>query len=77
MNLSMIYLVCYKNFCKCHNIPPSTTIKKKDLKHNNTRSMSSNQDLVNMPAFGFAIKFGSNIFTYTDYGPLYFFHSVD
>jgi hypothetical protein len=27
---SMIYLIHYKNFCKCHNVPPpSTTIKEK------------------------------------------------
>jgi hypothetical protein len=30
MNSSMIYLICCKNFCKCHSKPPpSTTIKKK------------------------------------------------
>jgi hypothetical protein len=28
VNLSMIYLINCKNFCKCHNVPPpSTTIK--------------------------------------------------
>jgi hypothetical protein len=26
-------LICCKNFCKCHNVPPhSTTIKKKERK---------------------------------------------
>jgi hypothetical protein len=29
VNLSMIYLIYCKNFCKCHNVPPSsTTIKE-------------------------------------------------
>jgi hypothetical protein len=29
VNSSMIYLICCKNLCKCHNVPPpSTTIKK-------------------------------------------------
>jgi hypothetical protein len=29
VNSSMIYLIYYKKFCKCHNVcPPSTTIKK-------------------------------------------------
>jgi hypothetical protein len=29
MNSSKIYLIHYKNFCKCHNVPPlSTTIKE-------------------------------------------------
>jgi hypothetical protein len=28
---SMIYLICCKNFCKCHSIPPpSTTTTKKE-----------------------------------------------
>jgi hypothetical protein len=28
VNSSMIYATYYKNFCKCHNVPPpSTTIK--------------------------------------------------
>jgi hypothetical protein len=30
----MIYLIHYKNFCKCHNIPPPATTnkgKKKEL----------------------------------------------
>jgi hypothetical protein len=27
---SIIYLIYFKNFCKCHSIPlPSTTVKKK------------------------------------------------
>jgi hypothetical protein len=30
VNSTMIYLIYYKNFCKCHNVPPPrTTIKKK------------------------------------------------
>jgi hypothetical protein len=29
VNSSMIYLIYCKNFYKCHNVPPSTTIKKK------------------------------------------------
>jgi hypothetical protein len=24
-----VYLICCKNFCKCHNVPPSSTIKKR------------------------------------------------
>jgi hypothetical protein len=30
VNLSIIYLICCKNICKCHNAPPcsTTTIKK-------------------------------------------------
>jgi hypothetical protein len=32
VNLSMIYLIHFKNFCKCHNVPsPSTTIKEKKI----------------------------------------------
>jgi hypothetical protein len=32
MNLSMIYLIYYKNFCKCHNVlPPNTKINKSRL----------------------------------------------
>jgi hypothetical protein len=31
VNSNMIYLIYCKNFCKCHNVPPSsTTIKKKE-----------------------------------------------
>jgi hypothetical protein len=33
VNSIMIYLIHYKNFCKCHNVPPSSTIKKKKKKH--------------------------------------------
>jgi hypothetical protein len=30
VNSSMIYFMCCKNFCKCHNVPPPrTTIEKK------------------------------------------------
>jgi hypothetical protein len=30
VNSSIMYLIHYKNFCKCHNVPPSsTTIKEK------------------------------------------------
>jgi hypothetical protein len=30
VNSTRIYLIHYKNFCKCHNAPPpSTTIKRK------------------------------------------------
>jgi hypothetical protein len=28
VNSSMIYLVYYKSFCKCYNVPPPSTIKK-------------------------------------------------
>jgi hypothetical protein len=29
----MIYLICCKNLCKCHSVPPpSTTIKEKKIK---------------------------------------------
>jgi hypothetical protein len=27
VNSSMTYLICCKNFCKCHNVPPPSTIK--------------------------------------------------
>jgi hypothetical protein len=27
-NLSIIYLIHCKNFCKCHNVPTPSTIKK-------------------------------------------------
>jgi hypothetical protein len=31
VNLSMIYFISCKNFCKCRNeFPPNTTIKKKN-----------------------------------------------
>jgi hypothetical protein len=29
MNSSKIYLIYFKNFCKCHNVPPPSTTKKK------------------------------------------------
>jgi hypothetical protein len=32
VNLSMIYLIYCKNFCKCHNVPPPNTTIKKRLK---------------------------------------------
>jgi hypothetical protein len=33
VNSSMIYLIYCKNFCKCHNVPPSSTaIKAKKKK---------------------------------------------
>jgi hypothetical protein len=28
VNSSMIYLIHFKNFCKCHNVSPPSTIKK-------------------------------------------------
>jgi hypothetical protein len=36
LNTSRIYLIYYKNLCKCHNVAPcSTTIKeKKEIKNN-------------------------------------------
>jgi hypothetical protein len=27
MNSSTIYLLYYRNFCKCHSVPPPSTIK--------------------------------------------------
>jgi hypothetical protein len=27
VNSSMMYLIYYNNFCKCHNVPPPSTIK--------------------------------------------------
>jgi hypothetical protein len=34
VNSSMIYLIYFKNICKCHNVPlPSTTIKIKVPPH--------------------------------------------
>jgi hypothetical protein len=32
VNSNMIYLIHYKNFCKCHNIPPPSTAKKEKIK---------------------------------------------
>jgi hypothetical protein len=29
VNSSMIYLMCCKNFCKCHKVPPPSTIIKR------------------------------------------------
>jgi hypothetical protein len=29
MNSCMIYLIHYKNLCKCHNVSPPITIKEK------------------------------------------------
>jgi hypothetical protein len=29
VNSSMIYLICCKNSCKCHNVPPAQQFKKK------------------------------------------------
>jgi hypothetical protein len=29
-NSSMTYSIYYKNFCKCHNIPQHSTVKKKE-----------------------------------------------
>jgi hypothetical protein len=35
VNSSMMYLIHYKNICKCHNAPPpSTTIKSITMEHN-------------------------------------------
>jgi hypothetical protein len=35
VNSSMIYLIYCKNFCKCHNVPPpSTIIKNKVITEN-------------------------------------------
>jgi hypothetical protein len=31
VNSIAIYLLSCKNFCKCHNVPPPTTIKKNKL----------------------------------------------
>jgi hypothetical protein len=48
VNLSMIYLIYCKNFCKCHNAPPpSTTITTKENWGNGdmaqvVKSLSSN-----------------------------------
>jgi hypothetical protein len=32
VNSSMIYMIYYKNFCKCHNVPPPSILKKEVLK---------------------------------------------
>jgi hypothetical protein len=32
MNSTMIYMMYYKNFCKYHNVPPPSTIIKKEEK---------------------------------------------
>jgi hypothetical protein len=34
VNSTMIYLIYCKKFCKCHNLPPVTTIKKRKSKGN-------------------------------------------
>jgi hypothetical protein len=31
VNSSMVYLIYYKNTCKCHNVPPPSTIKKERI----------------------------------------------
>jgi hypothetical protein len=31
VNSTMIYLIYSKNFCKCHNVPPPSTIKNEIL----------------------------------------------
>jgi hypothetical protein len=41
VNSSMIYLIYYKNFCKCYNVPPSTTIKKEDKKIRREKTLGS------------------------------------
>jgi hypothetical protein len=33
VNSSIIHLIYCKNFCKCHNAPPPSTIKNKNLKY--------------------------------------------
>jgi hypothetical protein len=39
VNSSMIYLIHYKNFCKCHDVPPpSTTILKKQQNKETSQS---------------------------------------
>jgi hypothetical protein len=27
---TMVYLICFKNFCKCPNVPPPSTTMKKE-----------------------------------------------
>jgi hypothetical protein len=36
VNSSMIYLIFCKNFCKCHNVPLPSTIKKIKIKNKST-----------------------------------------
>jgi hypothetical protein len=46
LNLSMIYLIYCKNFCKCHNVPPpSTTIKKSKNKKEKGEGKSTGRTL--------------------------------
>jgi hypothetical protein len=37
VNANMIYLVYYKNFCKCHNVPPAQQKNEKKEKNINLR----------------------------------------
>jgi hypothetical protein len=32
VNSSMMYLIYYKNFCKCHNVPPLSTIRNERVR---------------------------------------------
>jgi hypothetical protein len=46
VNSSMIHLICFKNFSKCHNVPlPNTTIKTKLQKQQNIVQMSNKRRL--------------------------------
>jgi hypothetical protein len=38
VNSSMISLIYYKKFCKCHNVPPPSTIYKKKKKFTKPRT---------------------------------------
>jgi hypothetical protein len=35
VNSNIIYLIYYKNFCKCHNVPPPSTTKILKIKKPN------------------------------------------
>jgi hypothetical protein len=40
VNSRIIYFIYFKNFCKCHNVPPSsTTIKKRGKKEKKERGI--------------------------------------
>jgi hypothetical protein len=40
VNSTMIYLIYCKNLCKCHNVSPSSTIKKEERKKQKEKTHS-------------------------------------
>jgi hypothetical protein len=52
---SMIYLIYCRNFCKCHNVPPTTTIKNKNKKNKNRKK----RICMDFPSFSVIILYES------------------